>query len=151
MTDHGQGAEPIEPTNADPDPTTADDGQTTEDTPDFSTGEGMVALAGILLVGVWLIFEIFIGRYGITTVAVLLGAMAALVPRLDPESVAKIMPMSTIMKILGYSIALIGVIEIIDDISIATSLYDNFLSIVGALIAYAAYALAWVGARQIET
>ena len=154
MTDYGQGAEPFEPSepvNPEPDEIVTEEGLVTEDTSDFSTGEGMVALAGIILVGVWLVFDIIISRYSMTTVAVLVGAIAAIVPRFDPESVEKVMPMASIMKILGYGMALIGVIEIITDISFATSIYDNILGIIGALIAYGAYAMAWVGARQVET
>ena len=153
MTDYGQGAEPFEPeepTNPEPDEIVTDEGLVTEDTSDFSTGEGMVALAGIILVGVWLVFEIITRQYSMTTLAVVLGGAAAIVPRMDPSSVGKIMSVSTVMKVLGYALVLVGVVEVVTDIRFASSVYDSIFGIIGALIAYAAYALAWVGARQID-
>ncbi len=97
MTDYGQGAEPSEPEEQQT-PGTDDDpaGDNTEASVAeasvaFSSGEGMVALAGIILVGVWLIFEVIAREYSMTTVAVVLGAAAAIIPRMNPDSVAKIM------------------------------------------------------------
>jgi hypothetical protein len=116
---------------------------------DFSSGEGMVALAGIILVGVWLLFEVITRQYSLTTMAVVRGAAAAIIPRMNPESVSKIMPIPVVMKILGFALVLVGVIEVVTDIRIG--IYDSPMSILGALIAYAAYALAFVGAKQIET
>ena len=162
MTDYGQGAEPLDPekpTTHEPDEIVTEEGLTTEATSeasvaeasvaDFSSGEGMVALAGIILVGVWLLFEVITRQYSLTTLAVVLGATAAIIPRMNPESVAKIMAVPTIMKILGYALVLVGVVEVITDIRIG--IYDSPMAVLGALIAYAAYALAFVGAKQIET
>ena len=152
MTDYGQGDEPWEPGDhetPEPDEIVTDDGLVTADIADFSSGEGMVALAGIILVGVWLLFEVITRQYSLTTLAVVLGAAAALVPRMNPESVSKIIPIPVIMKILGFALVLVGVIEVVTDIRIG--IYDSPMSVLGALIAYAAYALAFVGAKQIET
>jgi len=156
MTDYGQGAEPFDPGEHETpelDETVTDDGLVTEDTSevsgaDFSSGEGMIALAGIILVGVWLLFEVITRQYSLTTLAVVLGAAAAIIPRMNPESVAKIMPVPMVMKALGYALVLVGVIEVVTDIRIG--IYDSPMSVLGALIAYAAYALAFVGAKQIE-
>jgi len=154
MTDYGQGAEPWEhgdPTNHEPDEIVTEDGLVaTEDASDFSSGEGIVALAGIIVVGVWLVFEIFTRSYSISNVVVLIGAAAALLPRLDPDSVAKVMPLPTLMKILGYALVLGGILEVVTDIRL-TIYSDGVGALLGALIAYAAYGLALVGARQIET
>ena len=151
MTDYGQGAEPLEPGDGEPpepEEIVTDDGLTT-DTSGFSSGEGMVALAGIILIGVWLIFEVLTRQYSLTTLAIVLGAAAAIIPRMNPESVANIMPVSAVMKILGYALVLVGVIEVVTDIRIG--IYDSPMSVLGALIAYGAYGLAFMGARQIET
>ena len=152
MTDYGQGAEPLEPEGSEPpepDEIVTDDGLTTEDTSDFSSGEGMVALAGIILIGVWLIFEVLTRQYSLTTLAIVLGAAVAIIPRMNPESVANIMPVSAAMKALGYALVIVGVIEVVTDIRIG--IYDSPMSVLGALIAYGAYGLALMGARQIET
>jgi len=160
MTDYGQGAEPSEPeeqqtpgTDDDPagDNTEASvaEASVAEASVAFSSGEGMVALAGIILVGVWLIFEVIAREYSMTTLAVVLGAAAAIIPRMNPDSVAKIMSVSAVMKALGYALLLVGVIEVVTDIRIG--IYDTPMAVLGALIAYGAYGLAFVGARQIET
>jgi len=155
MTDYGQGEEPWEP--GEPETPESDDYITQGDLgteeasepSDFSSGEGMVALAGLILVGVWVLFEVITRQYSLTTLAVVLGAAAAIIPRMDPVSVAKIMAVPVTMKILGYALVLVGVIEVITDIRIG--IYDSPMAVLGALIAYGAYALALVGARQIET
>ncbi len=147
MTDYGQGAEPLEPGDhetPEPDETVAE-----ASVSDFSSGEGMVAFAGIILIGVWLIFEVITRQYSMTTLAIVLGAAAAIIPRMNPESVAKIMTVPAVMKALGYALALVGIIEVITDIRIG--IYDTPMAVLGALIAYGAYGLAFMGARQIET
>ena len=162
MTDYGQGAEPLEPGDhqtPEPDENVTEDALVTEDTAeasvaeassaDFSSGEGMVALAGLIIIGVWLIFEVLTRQYSLTTFAIVLGAGAALIPRMSPEAVAKIMPVPAVMKVLGYALVLVGVIEVVTDIRIG--IYDSPMAVLGALIAYGAYGLAFMGARQIET
>ena len=162
MTDYGQGAEPLEPGDhqtPEPDEIVTEDALVTEDTAeasvaeassaDFSSGEGMVALAGLIIIGVWLIFEVLTRQYSLTTFAIVLGAGAALIPRMSPEAVAKIMPVPAVMKVLGYALVLVGVIEVVTDIRIG--IYDSPMAVLGALIAYGAYGLAFMGARQIET
>jgi hypothetical protein len=141
------------------DETVTEDALVTEDTAeasvaeasvaDFSSGEGMVALAGLIIIGVWLIFEVLTRQYSLTTFAIVLGAGAALIPRMSPEAVAKIMPVPAVMKVLGYTLVLVGVIEVVTDIRIG--IYDSPMAVLGALIAYGAYGLAFMGARQIET
>lgn len=157
MTDYGQGAEPLEPGDhqtPEHDETVTEDAKVTEDTAeasvaDFSSGEGMVAMAGLIIIGVWLIFEVLTRQYSLTTFAIVLGAGAALIPRMSPEAVAKIMPVPAVMKVLGYALVLVGVIEVVTDIRIG--IYDSPMAVLGALIAYGAYGLAFMGARQIET
>lgn len=152
MTDYGQGAEPLEPgehETPEPDETMAEASEAEASEANFSSGEGMVALAGIILIGVWLIFEVITRQYSMTTLAIVLGAAAAIIPRMNPESVAKIMTVPAAMKALGYALVLVGIIEVVTDIRIG--IYDTPMAVLGALIAYGAYGLAFVGARQIET
>ena len=51
-------------------------------------------------------------------------------------------------EVLGYGIAVLGVFEALDDIRFDG--YDNAGSVIGALVAYAGYAMAFFGARSIE-
>ncbi len=115
---------------------------------DFTSGEGLVAIAGVVLLANFVIFELIFGTYFITPALLLLAVAAALLPRLARESVEKVHRLDVIMMVLGYGIAVLGVFEILDDIRFDR--YDNAGSVIGALAAYAAYAMAFLGARSIE-
>ncbi len=39
---------------------------------DFTSGEGLVALAGIIILAVWIIFEVIAKDYSVTTLAIVL-------------------------------------------------------------------------------
>lgn len=116
---------------------------------DFTSGEGLIAYAGIVLLIVWVVFDVFLDVYPISPLHVLLATTVVLVPRLDPDLVTKVSSsVAAVMKVTGYALALLGVITIIGDIE-ATSL-DEIGAIVGALISYGAYAMAFMGARQVD-
>ena len=140
MTDQGPETDPVEPTP---------DGVAAEPQTDFTSGEGLVAMAGIVLLLVWLIFEIIASEYFISNLGVMLAITAALVPRLDQSDVEKVHRRAVIMKVVGYALVLNGVIEIVDDVRFDA--YDSVMAVIGALAAYAAYAMAFFGARSIKT
>lgn len=116
---------------------------------DFSSGEGMVALAGMIMLGVWLIFDVFLDEFGLASIELLLATAAVVVPRLNPAAVEKVHAVSTIMKVIGYAIAIVGAFFVIE--AIEEGFYNDALTIIGALITYAAYAVAFLGARSIES
>jgi len=74
-----------------------------------------------------------------------------LLPRLDRASVERYHSLPLLMKALGYLIAVVGILTVIEDIRFASSALDEIFEIVGALAAYAGYVMAFMGARQIET
>ena len=110
---------------------------------DFSSGEGMVALAGLLLLANFLIFELIMAEYFISYALLLLAVAAAVLPRIRREAVESFHPLGQIMKVIGYAILILGVFEILDDIRFD----DCSASVItiGALVAYAAYAVAFLG------
>ncbi|MGB8360298.1 MAG: hypothetical protein WCE80_02755 [Acidimicrobiia bacterium] len=115
---------------------------------DFTSGEGLVAFSGILLLLIWLVFDVFLDDYGLSIVELLLAAIVVIVPRLKPETVEKVHPVPVIMKVSGYGIATVGVFFIIW--AIEGGFYDGASTIIAALLNYAAYAMAFLGARQIK-
>ncbi len=115
---------------------------------DFSGGEGMVAVAGLILIVVWLIFEVILSEYGMPTIAILFAVAAAALPRLNRDSVEKVHRLNVLMKIIGYGLAVIGLTEIIFDLR--EGVLEDFVTVVGALGAYAAYLMALLGARSIK-
>ena len=154
MTDEGMG--PFEePT---PEPTTpAEQSSPMEgaksalsDMADFSTGEGLVAFAGIIVLLDWVIFDVFTDDAGFGTLTLLLAALAVFVPRMNPETVAKAHPVSVIMKLAGYALALIGLIDVI--VVVDGGFFDGYegIEVVAVLVSWAAFAIAYFGARQIK-
>lgn len=145
MTDEHPTPQPPEESPADMGDTSSNGGVASSD---FSSGEGMVALAGLIVLAVWLLFEVFLDDYSISQVGILLAVAAVLLPRLNRDSVERVLPLGLLMKIIGYTMVLNGVIEIIADIEVG--IYNSGSTVVAALISYAAYALAFMGARSIE-
>jgi len=116
---------------------------------DFTSGEGLVAFAGIVVVATWVIFDVLIADYGLNYIMLLLGVAAAVLPRLDRATVEKMHPLPLTMKVIGYGIALIGLFALIEDLRFAGN-FDEIGVILGALATYAAAVMAFLGARQIE-
>lgn len=116
---------------------------------DFTSGEGLVAFAGMILLAVWLIFDVLLDSYSLGTLTILLAATVVILPRLDPEVVDRAAHGPTVMKLGGYAIAIIGVITLIGDIE--NTILDEVGAILGGLISYGAFVMAFLGARQIET
>lgn len=125
-----------------------DDASVVEGAGDFTSGEGLVAFAGMVLVAVWLIFDIVVNEYGMDNLVPVLAAVAIVLPRLKTETVARVAPLPLLMKVLGWALVFIGVTEVIIDLRFGA--YEDVASIIGALGAYAGYAMAFVGARQID-
>jgi hypothetical protein len=145
MTDHDQGDEPTpgEPQPSQPAATAA--------LGDFSTGEGMTALGGMIVLAVWLIFEVITDDYSLSYLAIFLAAVAVILPRLSREKVEAFHPLSSLMKVVGYGLALVGVAEIISDVETGLFTDGSGLTIVAALAAYVGYVVAFMGARSIKT
>jgi hypothetical protein len=125
-----------------------DDAAALEGAGDFTSGEGLVVFAGIVLLLVWVIFDFIADAYPMDNLVPVLGALALILPRLDRDTVEKVLPLPVLMKITGWAIFLIGVVELLGDFR--AGIFDDFGAIIGALAAYAGYGMAFIGTRQIE-
>ena len=112
------------------------------------SGEQLVAYGAWIIIGVFLVFELIAAEYFVTDTALAVAALLVLVPRLAPDAVAAIASPAMFNKVFGYSLALIGVVEILEDVRFNT-FDDGLQTVLGAIIAYAGYALAGLGARKI--
>lgn len=139
MTDGHEGMGPMHEEPVSEAPSTGDE---------FTSGEGLVALAGMVLLAVWVLFDVFLDDYGLNILELLLAATVVIVPRLPRESVEKVHPVPVVMKTAGYALALVGAFFIIS--ALESGFYDTGATIIAALINYVAYGLAFLGARQIE-
>jgi hypothetical protein len=90
-----------------------------------------------------------VNEYGMDNLVPVLAFVAILLPRLDRATVERVLPLPLAMKLTGWAIVLIGVVEVIIDVRF--NAYEDLASILGALGAYAGYAMAFVGVRQIST
>ncbi|MGD2043741.1 MAG: hypothetical protein PVJ28_08835 [Acidimicrobiia bacterium] len=115
---------------------------------DFTSGEGLVAFAGIVIIAVWLIFSIIVTEYFISWLMLSLAVAATLLPRLNRETVERVHALPVLMKVIGYAIALIGVFALVEDLRFGE--YEDIGDILGALATYAAAVMAFLGARQIK-
>jgi hypothetical protein len=150
MTDETPGTGPAEDNPEDPTPAAEHDmAAVTQGAGDFTSGEGLVAFAGIVLLLVWLIFDVFLDDYGVGLVTLLLALTVAVVPRLSTDTVEPVHRVPVIMKVGGYALAAIGLFDIIG--AIESGFFEGASTIIAALLTYAAFAMAFLGARQIET
>ncbi|HEX6219807.1 MAG TPA: hypothetical protein VF115_01805 [Acidimicrobiia bacterium] len=115
---------------------------------EFTSGEGLVAFAGLLIVAVWVIFAVIADEYGIDWTMLALAVAAAALPRLDRAKVERFHSLPVTMKVIGYGLALFGVFNLIYDLRFGV--LDNIGDILGGLATYAASVMAFLGARQIK-
>ena len=150
MTDESHGSEPgrdLTPPPGMP-PQEHDDAAVVEGAGDFTSGEGLVAFAGMVLVAVWLIFDIIINGYGMDNLVPVIATVAILLPRLRAGTVERIAPLPVLMKLAGWALVFLGVVELIIDLRF--NAFRDVAGVIGALAAYAGYAMAFMGARQID-
>lgn len=148
MTDEGMG--PFEEPTPEPEGMMRPEGERPASAmaADFTSGEGLVALGGLVVVAGYIIFEVIVAEYFTNWLILLLAIAAAVLPRLNRETVEKVHPLAVMMKTLGYALGILGVLALINDLRFEN--YDDFASVLGALALYAGAALALVGARQIK-
>ena len=152
MTDESHTNEPPAPQEGQPsmpEPAAEETSTSPMSMGDFTSAQGMVALGGLILIVVWLIFDVIIEEYGVPRVALLLAATAAILPRLNRDSFEKVHPLPILMKMIGYGLALLGVFVIVEEV-VGGVLGRDAGTIIGALLAYAGYVVAFMGARSIE-
>ncbi len=125
--------------------------------PDATTGVGtstsgasLVMIGGALVLGSWVIFELFVDGYVVGWPAVLLAIMAVTIPRANRSFIEKIAPVDAAMKAVGYLLGLFGIVLIATDLRFASSALDSAVEIIGALVAYAGYVAGFLGARSID-
>lgn len=144
MTDESHGMDPV----GEPEPVEERDSAALEGAGDFTSGEGLVAFAGIVLLAVWVIFDLILDTYGMNDLVPVVATVALILPRLDQANVEKVRPLPILMKVTGWALVFLGVVELLLDVRIG--FYGHIGGIIGALVAYAGFVMAFIGARQIK-
>ncbi|MFW2380677.1 MAG: hypothetical protein ACN4GZ_02880 [Acidimicrobiales bacterium] len=112
-----------------------------------ASGEGLISIGAMLVLGSWFVFEIITEDHFVTGIAVALAILILVLPRLDPDSLSAVAPSDSLIKLAAYGLAAVGGVEIIEEIR--SGVLDNgAATVIGALIAYAGYVLAFLGARK---
>ena len=117
----------------------------------FGSPAGMVTLGATVLVGTYVIFGLLLNDYWVSWIAMLLAISALLLSRVDTAFIENVAPMAVLTKVIGYLLAIIGVLAIVEDLRFADGTLNEFPDVIGALAAYAGYVLAFLGARTIKT
>jgi hypothetical protein len=143
--------EPEQPPAASPMSDAVSDAKAAMSPAGFSTGQGMVALGSLLLIGVEVVFGLILDDFYISTTALLLAVVAALIFLGRRRTAEKLASSAVLMKALGYLLAILGVFALVYDLRYASSSLDDFTEIIAALVSYGGFALAFMGARSIET
>ena len=133
----------------DEEPETVAEEESSDDANDFTSGEGLVALGGIVILAIWIIFDVIVDEISLGTLTIMLALIAAVLPRMKREDVEKVQRLPILMKVIGYGLAIVGIIQVISDIE--ASRFDSIFAVVGLLGTYAAYAMAFMGASSIKT
>jgi hypothetical protein len=110
----------------------------------------MVSLGGLILIGTYVIFGLILGDYWVSWLAMLLAIGSFLVVRGDKAFIEKLAPVPVLIKMIGYLLAVIGLLALVEDIRFADGTLNEFPDVIGALAAYAGYVIAFLGARSIK-
>lgn len=116
----------------------------------FSSSEGLVAFGGGLVIASYVIFYLILADYSIGWTALLFAVFAVLLPRAGRGFTESIAPLPTLMKAVGYILGIIGVFAVVSDVRFASSALNSFGEVLGALVAYAGCAVAFLGANSIK-
>jgi hypothetical protein len=110
-------------------------------------GLDLVTIGSLVVLASWLIFDLITDDYLVATVGVALAVIIVALPRIDSAAITSIAPIPVFLKLAGYTLAVIGAVEILTDIE--SRLFDaGGATIFGALVAWVGYVIAGVGARQ---
>lgn len=110
-------------------------------------GFDLVTIGALLVLASWFIFDVLTDDYLVATVAVGFALILVLLPRIDEGAVTAFASVPAFLKLVGYALALIGAVEIVNDLE--SNLFDaGGATIFGALVAWVGYVAAFIGARQ---
>ena len=109
------------------------------------SGETMVMVSGILVLGVYVIFGLIANEWYPSFISVVAATFAVILPRVT--SVGSGISAPTLLKITGYVIAVAGLWDFVFTLRFG---WGGFVDVVGWLLLAASAILAFIGARAIH-
>jgi hypothetical protein len=111
-------------------------------------GETLVMIAGIIVVGVFVIFGLIANEWYPPFESVVVGSFAILLPLIGAEPIGSGISSKTLVKLAGFWLAIAGLWDFIGDIRFG---WDGAAEVIGSLVLAGAAGLAFFGARSIKT
>ena len=117
----------------------------------LSQGEKLVGLGGLAVVAVYVIFELITEDYFVNYVGIVLGAFIVGVVwlKLQRPGIEFAVPSNSSLRVAGYLLFVFGLAVFIEQVKIDIFDADGG-TLIGALILYAACAVAGFGANQLD-
>lgn len=112
-------------------------------------GQSLVFIGALLSLGTYLVFELILDEYFQFVTTLVAAALIVLVTRVGRPWLAQLAPVPVLVKALGYTLAVSGAFDLLGDLRFGR--LDDAVSIIGGLVAYAGFVLAFIGARSIQT
>ena len=113
------------------------------------SGDTLVMWGALAVLASWVIFEVIAEEYFVSTLSTALAIFLVVIPRIDGDAIKRLAHPASIAKFFGYLLVAAGIVELVADIR--NNIFDaGAATIIGALVAYAGYALTFLGARKIE-
>ncbi len=113
------------------------------------SGDTLVMWGALAVLASWIVFEVIAEEYFVSTLSTALAIFLVALPRLDGDAIKNLAKPASIAKFFGYLLVCAGVVEFVADMR--GNIFDRgAAAIIGALVAYAGYALTFIGARKIE-
>jgi hypothetical protein len=113
------------------------------------SGDTLVTWGALLVLASWVIFEVIVEEYFLGTAVVAVALLIAVVPMIDADAITGVAPTGAFLKLAGYLLVALGVVEVVADLR--TNIFDDgAASIIGALVAWVGYVVAYMGARAIK-
>jgi hypothetical protein len=112
------------------------------------SGERMVMIAGIIVVGVYVIFALIADEWSPPFESIVVGSFAIILPMIGPEPVGSRISTATLMTIAGYWLAVAGLWDFVGDIRFG---WGENTDVIASLLLAVAAVVAFLGARSIKS
>ena len=97
----------------------------------------------------YLFFEVIVEEYFLSTTTAALAILMVALPRIDAAAITSLSRPASFAKLAGYLLVCLGIVELVGDLR--NNIFDaGGSTILGGLVAYAGFAITYMGARKIE-
>jgi len=111
------------------------------------SGERMVMIAGVIVVGVYVIFGLIANENFPPRETVIVAIFAIILPLIGSEPVGSRISTGTLMTIVGYWLAAAGLLDFIVDVRFG---WGGNVDVIASLLIAVAAVVAFLGARSIK-